>query len=91
MKNVILIGFMGAGKTTVGEAFARLKGMPLVDTDHLIEERAGMTISRIFETKGESAFREIETAVLEALLADTERKVISVGGGLPCGRRTEGC
>lgn len=83
MKNVILIGFMGAGKTTVGEAFARLKGIPLVDTDHLIEERAGMTISRIFETKGESTFREIETAVLEALLADTERKVISVGGGLP--------
>lgn len=83
MRNLVLIGFMGAGKTTIGEEFARQKKIPLVDTDRMIEERAGMTISRIFETKGEDAFRKTETAVLEALLSDDERKVISVGGGLP--------
>lgn len=83
MRNVILIGFMGAGKTTVGEALAKRYGLPLVDTDWLIEERAGMTISEIFEKKGEEVFRRTETAVLETLLSDPETKVISVGGGLP--------
>lgn len=83
MRNVILIGFMGAGKTTVGEALAKRYRLPLVDTDWLIEERAGMTISEIFAKKGEEVFRKTETAVLETLLSDPETKVISVGGGLP--------
>ena len=83
MKNVILIGFMGAGKTTVGERYAKKHGLPMVDTDWLIEERAGMTISEIFAQKGEDEFRRTETAVLQTLLSDTQEKVISVGGGLP--------
>lgn len=83
MKNVILIGFMGAGKTTVGERYAKKHGLPMVDTDWLIEERAGMTISEIFAKKGEEEFRKTETAVLEMLLSDGQEKVISVGGGLP--------
>ena len=83
MRNVILIGFMGAGKTTVGERYGKKHGLPMVDTDWLIEERAGMTISEIFARKGEEEFRKTETAVLQALLSDTQEKVISVGGGLP--------
>ena len=83
MKNVILLGFMGAGKTTVGERYAKKHGLPMVDTDWLIEERAGMTISEIFAQKGEDEFRRTETAVLQTLLSDTQEKVISVGGGLP--------
>ncbi len=80
---LILIGFMGAGKTTVGQALAGMLGWSLVDTDQMIEEVAGMSISRIFETQGEAAFRELETAVLKNLSNRTENLVISVGGGLP--------
>ncbi len=82
-ENVIFIGFMGAGKTSVGRAYARAADIPLVDTDQMIEEEAGMTISDIFRLKGEEFFRETETAVLKKLQKETEPKVISVGGGLP--------
>lgn len=82
-ENIILIGFMGAGKTSVGKAFARRHGLPLLDTDQLIEEEAGMTISRIFAEQGEEAFRRAESAVLGRLLEETDHAVISVGGGLP--------
>ena len=57
-ENVIFIGFMGAGKTSVGRAYAQTAGIPLVDTDQMIEEEAGMTISDIFRLKGEEFFRE---------------------------------
>ena len=82
-KHVIMTGFMGAGKTTVGKALAEKQKVPFLDTDQLIEEKAGMTISRIFETQGEEAFRKMETSVLEDLLKRNDQTVISVGGGLP--------
>lgn len=82
-RNTILIGFMGAGKTSVGNRLSGLCGKPLIDTDQMIEERAGMSISRLFETSGEAAFRQLETQVLEELLDQAEGEVISVGGGLP--------
>ena len=82
-QNVILIGFMGAGKTSVGEAYARASGRKLLDTDQMIEAEAGMSISDIFSTRGEAAFRRTETTVLEKLLEETDQAVISVGGGLP--------
>lgn len=82
-ENLILIGFMGAGKTSVGEAYAQAKDMPLLDTDQMIEAEAGMSISDIFATCGEPAFRRTETAVLEKLLREADAAVISVGGGLP--------
>lgn len=83
IKNLILIGFMGAGKTSVGQALAEKTGWPLLDTDQLIEEEAGMPITRIFEEQGEAAFRVTETRVLRRLLEKTEQAVISAGGGLP--------
>ena len=82
-ENLILIGFMGAGKTSVGEHFAARYRMPMIDTDKEIEAAAGMAISDIFATRGEEAFRRLETGVLEKLLKQGGRSVISVGGGLP--------
>lgn len=82
-QNIILIGFMGAGKTSVGEALAGRSRKMLIDTDWMIEKKAGMTISKIFETQGEAAFRRLETEVLEQLIVEAEGEIISVGGGLP--------
>lgn len=82
-QNMILIGFMGAGKTTVGKALAERCGMPLLDTDQLITEKAGMAIPEIFDHCGEDGFRRIESEVLTELLEHTDHTVISVGGGLP--------
>ena len=81
---IILIGFMGSGKTTVGKRLAAYLDWPLMDTDSLIEEAEGCTISTIFAERGEQAFRDMETAVLSRLLLleEPERAVISAGGGM---------
>ena len=74
---------MGCGKTTIGSRLAEILNLRFVDTDARIEKEQGMTISKIFETKGESYFRELETETLRELLENNERCGISVGGGLP--------
>lgn len=84
MKNIILIGFMGCGKTSVGKKLSETLGMEFLDTDELIEEKQGRTISSIFETDGEAEFRIMETECLKDLLKrEGEAFVLSVGGGLP--------
>lgn len=83
MNHVILIGFMGCGKSSVGKMLARELSVPFVDTDAWIEEQNGRKISDIFRESGEEYFRELETRALEQLLEDEGRKVIAVGGGLP--------
>lgn len=83
MKNIILIGFMGVGKTTVGKQLAREFGMTFVDTDERIEAEQGRTIPEIFQSEGESYFRDLETKLLKDMQEDTKDSVISVGGGLP--------
>lgn len=65
--NIALIGFMGAGKTTVSRALGRLSGMPEEDVDRWIERREGRLIPEIFETDGEAAFRDLETAAIREL------------------------
>lgn len=82
-KNRILIGFMGAGKTSVGKALAKRLGIGFLDTDKQIEKQQGMTISRMFEIQGEEAFRKAETKLIRSLLAREDAMVLSVGGGLP--------
>ena len=82
-KNIVLIGFMGSGKSTVGRELQQRLGYPLVDMDQVIEERAGKPITAIFEDEGEPAFRAMETGLLREL-ADPEspRRIISTGGGV---------
>jgi shikimate kinase len=79
---IILIGFMGSGKTTVGRALAARLGWKLVDTDELVEARAGAPVGRIFQDRGERAFREVEAEALASLMERT-RVVIATGGGAP--------
>jgi shikimate kinase len=79
--NIALIGFMGAGKSTIGRAVARKLRMDFVETDALAEERAGKSVSVIFSSDGEAAFRSIESEVTEAA-ALKDGTVISCGGGI---------
>lgn len=82
-ENIILIGFMGCGKTSVGKQLAQKLSYEFLDTDEEIEKRQKMTISKIFAEKGEEYFRELETQVLEEMLPTVKQTVISTGGGLP--------
>lgn len=83
MDNIILIGYMGCGKTTLGIRLSYHMRIPFLDTDKLIEKNENREISAIFAQDGEEAFREMETETLRTLLRDKTRKVISTGGGLP--------
>jgi len=81
MKNIILFGFMGTGKTAVGQALARKLSMKFIDMDDLIEERERTTISQIFETKGEPHFRKVESEVARDVAQQTGL-VVATGGGV---------
>jgi shikimate kinase len=82
MKNIILIGFMGVGKTEVGKLLAKELNMTYVDTDSMIEKEQGRSINDIFsDDDGENAFRNMETAVLKGLEGKTGF-VVSTGGGI---------
>lgn len=80
--NVYLIGFMGAGKSTVAPKLADELDREWIDTDDLIEEEAGISVPEIFEYYGETRFREIEAKVIEEV-SQGEEKVVAVGGGAP--------
>ena len=82
MKNIVLIGMMGCGKSTVGRLLARRLGRELVDTDAHIEEREGRSIPDIFAQEGEAHFRALELALCREL-SGREGLVIACGGGLP--------
>nr|WP_027871868.1 shikimate kinase [[Eubacterium] cellulosolvens] len=81
-ENLYLIGFMGSGKSTVAKELQKKHGMELVEMDDRIAEEAGMSIPEIFETKGEAAFRSMETELLREI-GRGENTVISCGGGVP--------
>ena len=83
MTRIILIGYMGAGKTTVGKALSQALDLPFYDLDWYIEERYRRTIAQIFAEKGEKGFRDIERNILHEV-AEFEDVVISCGGGTPC-------
>lgn len=83
MTRIFLIGYMGAGKTTLGKAFARAMGLTFVDLDWYIEERFHKSIRQLFAERGEEGFRELEKRMLHEA-GDFEDVVISVGGGTPC-------
>ena len=80
---IFLIGYMGAGKTTLGKAFARELDLTFIDLDWYIEERYHKTIQQIFQEQTEKGFRELEKRMLHEV-AEFENVVISTGGGTPC-------
>lgn len=80
-KSIVLIGMMGAGKTSVGQCLERLTGLPLVDTDEIVTARFGIPVPEIFAKFGEEKFRETETEVLRGLSPDRQ-SVIVTGGGI---------
>ena len=82
--NLILIGYMGCGKSSVGHQLSDFFSAPFLDTDQLIEKKEGCSIKEIFSRQGEEAFREMETECLKELLNQRiQGTIISVGGGLP--------
>ena len=83
MTRIFLIGYMGAGKTTLGKAFARAIGLTFIDLDWYIEERFHKTIRQLFTERGEDGFRDLEKRMLHEA-SEFEDVVISVGGGTPC-------
>lgn len=84
-KLFFLIGFMGAGKTTLGRAVADELGFTFLDLDDLIEKREEKSVREIFETHGEAYFREVESALLKSLtFLPAAQYIIATGGGTPC-------
>ena len=82
-KNIVLVGFMGSGKSTVGRELHQRLGYPLVDMDQVIEQRAGKPITAIFAEDGEEKFRDMETLLLKELHdPSASRRIISTGGGV---------
>ena len=80
--HLVLVGMMGAGKTTVGRRVATRLGRPFFDSDELVEARTGRTVREIFEVDGEAAYRPLETDALLDALASTEPAVIAAAGGV---------
>lgn len=83
MIRIFLTGYMGAGKTTLGKAFARELNIPFIDLDWYIEERLHKSIRELFIERGEASFRELERTMLHEV-AEFENVIISTGGGTPC-------
>lgn len=81
MKNIVLIGFMGSGKTVVSEALAKKTGRKILDTDAIIEESAGMRIKRIFGMYGEAYFRKLEARAV-GTASEASGAIIATGGGV---------
>ena len=84
-KDICLIGFMGSGKSFMGEYLTKELDMPLIDTDDMIEQLAGMSITQIFKEKGEKHFRKLEHDLLQDLVFGDRAHtvIISMGGGMP--------
>ncbi len=83
MNRIILIGYMGAGKTTIGKALSKELGLPFYDLDWYIENRRRKTVPELFNELGEETFRKIEYNMLHEV-AEFEDVIISCGGGTPC-------
>jgi len=84
MKKIIMLGYMGCGKTTIAQKLSSLIQIPYVDLDKYIELKSEMTINQIFETFGEVYFRKLEQDIFVQLLASPENQIIGLGGGTPC-------
>ena len=81
--NIILIGFMGCGKTSTGIRLSYALRRTLIDTDKWIEKKQKMSISELFASKGEACFRKMETDCIRELIRTEDNRIIATGGGLP--------
>ncbi len=84
MRKIILLGYMGCGKSTIANKLSKNIGIPFVDLDIKIEEKVNLSINAIFEKHGEIFFRKLEHEVFIELLNSPERLIIGLGGGTPC-------
>lgn len=83
MNRIIIIGYMGAGKTTVGRALSKAIGVPFYDLDWYIEQRMRRSVRQLFDERGEEGFRRVERNMLHEV-AEFEEVILSCGGGTPC-------
>jgi shikimate kinase len=81
---IVLLGYMGSGKSTVGKELARILSVPFVDLDSEIEKSENKSVSQIFDERGAIFFRKKEKLVLEEVLSSEKNTVLSLGGGTPC-------
>lgn len=84
VSKIVLVGYMGVGKTTIGTELARKTNLKFLDLDELIEKKENKTIEEIFSQKGELYFRKIEHQLFEELINNDTSFVLSTGGGTPC-------
>jgi shikimate kinase len=84
MKKIILLGYMGCGKSTIAKLLATNVGLPYFDLDEIIEKRENKTIKNLFSEKGELYFRKAEHEILSDLMKNQDSFILSLGGGTPC-------
>lgn len=84
MQKVVLVGYMGSGKSIIGQLLSEKTGINFVDLDKIIEQRQNATIEMIFQNHGELFFRKLENQIFNELLQSSQQLIISTGGGTPC-------
>lgn len=84
MRKIVLLGYMGCGKSTIANRLSKSTNIPFVDLDKIIEERTNLSINQIFEQYGEIHFRKLEHETFVDLLNSAENLIIGLGGGTPC-------
>ena len=89
MNHVVIIGFMGSGKTRVGKRLAKDFDLPFIDIDRVVTRKMNLSVKDIFDKFGEPFYRALETTVIKELIKDQEQKVISLGSGLPMQEQNE--
>ena len=82
--HIFITGFMGVGKTTMGRELSTTLNLPFIDLDEAIEEKAGCTITTLFQTQGEQTFRKIERETLHQVIGKKEQHIVALGGGTMC-------
>lgn len=84
MKKIILLGYMGSGKSTIAKRLSKNLNIPFVDLDKIIEKKTNLSINELFEQYGEIYFRKLEREVLVELINSADPLIIALGGGTPC-------